>query len=158
MYKCGWSHCSYEGYYISDGQEKTRVGKRWYHKECAEERSCINDIITIFTEQVNANIEIPALRRVVNDIVFNDENPRPAQYVLFALNYAIEHPVMKLTYPQGLYRVCNSLDVLDAWKHRDDKKFVKTINSATFIAEDIKGTPTKQKQNNSGFSRILGRK
>lgn len=157
MVKCPWTHCNYNGC-ISDGQEKVKVGKRWYHKDCAEERDCINEIISVFTEQVNANIEISALRRVINDIVFNEDSPRPAQYVLFAVNYAIEHPVMKLTYPQGLYRICNSLDVIDAWKHRNDKQFKQMVSKTEFVAEDIKGTLTRQKQNNSGFSRILGRR
>ena len=43
MYKCGWSHC--EKVYIYDTDEKTKVGKRWYHAECAKERETIKDII-----------------------------------------------------------------------------------------------------------------
>jgi len=116
--KCGWTHCSC-GVTIYDDQEKVKIGKRWFHKECAEEKTLIEDIVTKFLEQVNP-AEIPVLRRVVNDIVFNEV--KPAQYVMFALDYAIAHPQMRLTYPAGLYRICNDLEVQKAWcKQQADK-------------------------------------
>ena len=116
--KCGWSHCNC-GTFIYDDQPKIKIGKRWYHEECAEEKTLIEDIVAKFLEQVNP-AEIPVLRRVINDIIFNEI--KPAQYVMFALDYAIAHPQMKLTYPAGLYRICNDLEVQKAWcKQQADK-------------------------------------
>lgn len=120
MQKCGWTHCSCGGY-IYDNQPKIRVGKKWYHEECAKDRELIQDIITKFIEQVN-DAQIPVLRKIVNDIIYNEI--KPAEYVMFALDYAIAHPEMKLTYPQGLYRICNAHDVLKAWTHKVAKEKV----------------------------------
>ena len=153
MLKCGWTHCEYG--YITDDQKKVKVGKRWYHEDCARERELINDIVTKFIEQVN-DAQIPVLRKVVNDIIYNEN--KPAEFVMFALDYAIAHPEVKLMYPQGLYRVCGSIDVLNAWKERQNKIFMKQIKPNSFVAEDIKGEESQlhKPKAQSGFGKILG--
>ena len=158
MHKCFWKHCSYGGY-ITDVNDEVTVGKHYYHKACANERQIIDDIITKFIEQVNP-AEIPVLRRVVNEIVFSDTKPVPAEYVMFALDYAITHPEVKLMYPQGLYRVCNSIDVLNAWKEHLNKQFMKTVDESKFVAEEVETTTLNKPKSSKGFGSILwqGRK
>lgn len=137
MLKCGWTHC---GQPIYDGQEKVKIGKRWYHAECAHEKELINDTITKFIEQVN-HTDITVLRKIINDIIYNEN--KPAEYVMFALDYAIAHPEMKLTFPQGLYRICNDQNVLHTWcKQQADKK----VGSHNIELKDIERTTTEIKK------------
>lgn len=143
MFKCGWTHCSCGGT-IFDNQKKVKVGKRWYHEECANERNMIQDIITKFTECVSSTVDVVVLRRVINDIVYNEENPRPVEYVMYALDYAIAHPQMKLTFAQGLYRICNNQEVIKTWRQNVANKQVgshkieiETIERPTTVYKPI---------------------
>ena len=141
--KCGWTHCSC-GYDIMQNDDtKVKIGKRWYHAECAKEKLLIEDIVSKFIEQVNP-AEIPVLRKVINDIVFNEL--KPAEYVMYALDYAIAHPQMRLTYPAGLYRICNDIDVQRTWcKNQADK----TVGSHKIDIKDTVTQPTVQLNNTS---------
>lgn len=86
---------------------------RYYHKDCLKQRNTINDIITLFTEQVNDKIVMSQLRNVINTLVFKEGYE--AEYVLYAVRYAINHPYMKLTYPAGIRRICLDQNVKSNW-------------------------------------------
>ena len=145
-FKCAWIHCGC-GYQIYDNQPKTKIGKRWYHEECAKEKTLIEEIITKFIEQIN-QAEIPVLRKVINDIIYNEN--RPAEYVMFALDYAIAHPEMKLTFPQGLYRICNDQIVLQTWcKQQADKQ----VGGHNIDLKDI-DRPTTEIKKRSGKTMV----
>ena len=154
-FKCGWTHCEWGGH-ISNNQEKVKVGKRWYHKECACERDCINDIITTFQENINENADIKVLRSVINNLIYDE--CKPAEYVLFSVRHAIAHPEFKLTFPQGIYRVCNHPDVLHAWQVQQNKKFMATVDQSKFVADNVAPTSVINKQKKTGFGTILGKK
>lgn len=143
-FKCAWTHCNC-GFHIYENQPKIKIGKRWYHEECAKEKTLIEDIVTKFIEQINP-AEIPVLRKVINGIVFDEQNPRPAEYVMYALDYAIAHPEMKLMYPQGLYRICNDLEVQRTWcMQQADKK----VGSHKINIENIQKPTTMIYKNNT---------
>lgn len=155
MYKCGWSHC--EKVYIYDTDEKTKVGKRWYHAECAKERETIQDIITKFIEYVDENVDVIMLRKIVNELIFT--NNYPAEYVMFALDYALQNPFIHLNYPGGLYKLCRSSDIMKAWKEHQDKEFMKTVDNSQFVAKDVEVTPLNHKPSKTGgFGSILWKK
>lgn len=86
---------------------------RYYHKDCLKQRNTINDIITLFTEQVNDKIVMSQLRNIINTLVFTEGFE--AEYVLYAVRYAINHPYMKLTYPAGIKRICLDHNVKSNW-------------------------------------------
>jgi len=147
MLKCGWTHCSC-GWTIFDNQKKVKVGKRWYHEECAKERDTIQSIITKFIENVNDTVDVVVLRKVINEIIYNDDNPRPAEYVMYALDYAIAHPEMKLTFAQGMYRICDNRDVLKSWcqKVADERVGSHTIQLQTVEQPQTEHNVTAKKR------------
>jgi hypothetical protein len=154
-YKCGWQHCD-KGC-INDDDAKVKVGQRWYHAECAKERSLIQDTITKFLEYVDNKADIIMVRRVVNNLVFTYKFS--AEFVMFALDYAIQHTEVKLTYPAGMYRVCRSSDVSNAWEQKKNREFMAHINKDQFVAKDVEVTPLVKKQTKTGgFSSILGKR
>lgn len=112
-YKCGWSHCKMDNI-IQEGDDFEIVGGKKYHKYCNFERENINKSIILFTEQINALISISRLRGVINTLIF--KNGFDSAYIVFAIKYAIEHPEYKLTYPEGLYRICKDQKIIGLWK------------------------------------------
>ena len=120
--KCAYAHCKHENKEIIDGEEYVVAGRYKYHKDCNQEREKINEIITIFIEQVNPNIVVNILRRTINNLI-NDSFE--VDYILFAVKYAVNHPEMKLTYPQGLYRICKDIDVLNGWQNLKVNQLLK---------------------------------
>jgi len=112
-YKCGWSHCKMDNI-IQEEDDFVVVGGKRYHKQCNCERENINKSITLFTEQVNDQIVMSQLRSVINNLIF--KQGFESDYVVFAIQYAIDHPEYKLTYPQGLHRICKDQEIIGLWK------------------------------------------
>lgn len=112
MPKCAWTHCPCNQV-IEDMSDAVKDKTRYYHKDCLKQRNTINDIITLFTEQVNDKIVMSQLRNVINTLVFKEGYE--AEYVLYAVRYAINHPYMKLTYPAGIRRICLDQNVKSNW-------------------------------------------
>lgn len=121
-YKCGWSHCKHDSI-ITQDQNFLKEKTRYYHVDCLEQKQTIEDIITIFLEQINPDIVISTLRSIVNTMVFKQGEDE--KYILFAIQYAVRHPEMKLTYPQGLYRIVKDKNVRESWKKMMAKKEYK---------------------------------
>ena len=112
MPKCAWTHCPCNQV-IEDMSDAVKDKTRYYHKDCLKQRNTINDIITLFTEQVNDKIVMSQLRNIINTLVFTEGFE--AEYVLYAVRYAINHPYMKLTYPAGIRRICLDQNVKSNW-------------------------------------------
>lgn len=154
-YTCGWSNCRC-GKIIRENDEKVKISTRYYHKQCAHEKETINEIIVLFCEQINSNIQTQVLRSVINTLIYKKNYD--VDYVMSALRYAVGHPEMKLTYPQGLYRICQDQKVKESWNKKQDELFVKKQASA-FVADNIIGQQTHyQPTNNNRFSSILKKK
>ena len=139
MPKCAWTHCPCNQV-IEDMSDAVKDKTRYYHKDCLKQRNTINDIITLFTEQVNDKIVMSQLRNIINTLIFTEGFE--AEYVLYAVRYAINHPYMKLTYPAGIRRICLDQNVLDIWEKTQNQKFMEQITSTTFIADDVRGEPS----------------
>lgn len=154
--KCRYSHCKHSTTDISQNEDFVQHGNAYYHCDCDAERLLFNDIITVFMEQVNAQISVAALRKVINDIVFNCG--MEAEYVMYALKYAISHPEIRLTYPGGMYRVCRDLKIQGLWKKEKVNKWAKNIDMNNFKADNVVGTVTqKNTKKLGGFGSILKR-
>lgn len=112
--KCAYSNCLHESKDILDGEDFKKENKKYYHTDCWNYKNKINEVITLFTEQVNSNIVFTVLRSIVNNLVFIQKYE--PEYILYAIKYAVDHPQMKLTYPPGLYRICKDVDVSESYK------------------------------------------
>lgn len=118
-HKCGWTHCPYNKI-IKPNEDIKKIGNRYYHAFCSHQKETIEEIVTMFVEQVNGDIVFTTLRGVVNTLIFKQEYD--CDYVLYSIRYAVNHPEMKLTYPQGLYRVVKDKSVSQSWaKLKADK-------------------------------------
>ena len=84
--KCRWSHCKHGG--EVDKSEAVQVGSAYYHKDCYTEKKSIEDISAVYTERVDPNPIIPAIRKVINDLVFN--KGYDAEYLLYAVKYCLD--------------------------------------------------------------------
>lgn len=154
-YKCAWKHCKFDNV-IKEDEDYEVINGRKYHRQCNCERENINQCITLFVEQVNDQIVMTQLRSVINNLIYNQGFE--SEYVVFSIQYAIEHPEYKLTYPQGLHRICKDQKIMDLWKNKQDQKIINSAKNS-FVADDIKGSNLERKVNNSSrFSRVLGKK
>lgn len=154
--QCRFKHCLHSSTEIKDGDDYVRNGSVYYHKDCNELREALNDTVTLFTEHVNNQVSLAELRKIINTLCFVDG--MDIKYIQFAINYAVDHPEFRLTYPAGLYRICRNLGIQAEWRSVRNKKWVSSIKEDSFVADDVRPTDTaKQKTKQRGFSRILGR-
>lgn len=121
-YKCAWLHCRMDNI-IQEDDDFVVVGGKRYHKQCNCERENINKSIVLFTEQVNDQIVMSQLRSVINNLIY--KQGFDSEYVVFAIQYAINHPEYKLTYPQGLHRICKDQTIIDIWRTQMANKLLQ---------------------------------
>ena len=119
MAKCRYKNCRHDGV-INDGDEIVMSGKVYYHKDCFEEKTKIEEIIHLFSTEVNKDVIFSQLRKVVNNLVCN-KNIEP-DFILFGIKYYLNNHI-PLTYPAGLYYVITSRDVNKAWKTKLAKEY-----------------------------------
>lgn len=154
--QCRFKHCLHSSTEIKNGDEYVKNGTMYYHKDCNELREALNDTATLFMECVNSQISVSELRKIINTLCFVDG--MDIKYIQYAINYAVTHPEYRLTYPAGLYRICRNLSIQAAWRSERNKKWMASVKTDAFVAEDVRPTDTvKEKPKQRGFSRILGR-
>ena len=152
--KCKYTHCRHESTEIKPGEAFDKIGRCYYHPDCNRERTKLSGIVSRFLEEVNSRVSVPELRKIITSLVYDEGYE--AEYVEFALGYALEHPEYRLTYPPGMYRVCRSRDVAAAWQKKQDGDFIRNVGSDAFVAEEKEIKKITRKKTVSGFRRILG--
>ena len=143
--KCAWSHCRHNNI-ISENEQYVKKSSKYYHFACDCERENINKSIILFTENVNDQVVMSQLRGIINNLIF--KQGFEAEYVVFAIKYAIEHPELKLMYPQGLHRICKDQNILNLWKKKqaDDMLRGQSINLQEIEEHKIEYNFTKKKR------------
>ncbi len=68
-YKCGYKHCVCESIMIP-ASESVVVGKRRYHKECAEMHSKIERIKRIYFDYIDDKSDYVQVVGVINNLIF----------------------------------------------------------------------------------------
>lgn len=143
--KCGYGHCLHGG--DVSKEEGVLVGKRYYHKDCLQEKNNIQAVLDLYVERVDHAPVFSYLRKTVNDIVYKHDVD--AGFLLFALRYYLDAG-KRLNYPSGLYYVVKDKGAIDAWT----KKSVKKIEFPK--PEDDGGASFKYKAKKTpGFEDIL---
>lgn len=154
--QCRFKHCLHSSTEIKNGDDFVKNGSWYYHKDCNDLRLALNDTATLFMEQVNNQVSIAELRKVINTLCFVDG--MDIRYIQFAIEFAVAHPEYRLTYPAGLYRICRNLGIQGEWIKTKNKKWFESIKKKEFVADDIRPSDSaKQKTKQRGFSRILGK-
>lgn len=109
---------------IEDGTE-VKIGKSYYHPECAKIKNDIAEIIKLFTDNVNKNVVYSALTRVINDIIFNKKIE--SGMLLYGLRQWISNKKV-LNYPGGLYYVIQDASVVKGWAELNARKIKQQMN------------------------------
>lgn len=128
--KCRWTHCRHDSRELSK-QDAILIGRNsYYHKDCYHEKETIEQVLTLYKEKIDPNPIWNYLRGVVNNLIFKNGNS--ADYVLFSLQYAVNHR-FNIRNPAGLYYIAKNSEIEDAWKRR---KATSSIKKTEFIVED----------------------
>lgn len=152
---CGYSHCKHENKEVSK-EDGIKVGNRYWHKDCYEESTTIREVIDIFKNKCNPQVVVPALRNVINNIVYKQGTD--VKLLLFGIKYYVNHRI-PLNYPGGLYYVLQNKDVQNEWKKVLSKQMKMEFHlDENMIKEEPINTNFKYKDTNkSKFSGILGK-
>lgn len=158
-FKCAYSHCKHGG--IVDEKEAVKVSTRYYHPDCLIEKNAMTEIVDVWFRRVDSKPIYTNLRRTISDLVYKDGND--AEYLLFALNYCIDHG-WTLRHPQGLRYVAKDTDAKDEWEKRKEQKTMielkeemkKMADSEPNDNWSLPDVPQQQKRNRTKVSNILG--
>lgn len=70
LYKCGYTHCEH-AYEKSPLSEMELVGKRYFHKDCAEIRDKIQVMVNYFYNYINDKVDYKTLVATINRLLFS---------------------------------------------------------------------------------------
>lgn len=132
VFKCGFRHCQHESCEVSQ-DEAVKVKNRYFHQDCAEIYSNIEEVKKLYYEKISNTVVMPQLVSVINNIVFNKKVD--SNYLLFAVKYAI-NTKRKINYPQVLHYIIDDYKIKDAWK----KKQLQAIKDVKFEAQPMSET------------------
>ena len=147
--ECKYTHCNHNTREIKDGEEFVKIGQWYYHKDCNNDRVCINQIIDVWKRSVDPHPIMGEIRRAINNIIKN-YNIRPQQ-LLFQLIWCLNNG-WDIKHTNGIYYVVKCDDALAAYKAANTPKF----NDTQFIAdEEEKKSDFEYKPQKVGFGKIL---
>lgn len=145
---CKYKNCLHESREIPIGEE-VQNHSVYYHKDCNEERICINQIIDIWKWSVDPYPIMAEIRRAINNITEN-YGVRPKQ-LLFHLTWCLNNG-WNIRHANGLYYVAKCEEAADAYKKANMPKFTdeQFVASNDEINNNFDYKPQK-----TGFGRIL---
>lgn len=143
---CRYKYCKHENKEITDNEQSIQSGRSYFHIDCYNEKDNIEKILSLFCEKINKNCVFAQLRSVVNNIVYTKQVS--AEYLLFALQYYIEHKI-PLNYPQGLYYVIQNKETKQAYDKLKSKnikqKMKESVDDEMTLESDFSYKVTKGK-------------
>jgi hypothetical protein len=114
-YVCGYAHCLHKNEKVID-VDSVVVGKRRFHKDCAEIRNHIEILKKLYFDYVE-NPKYVEVVGVINNIVFKKGvNPK---YMIFALKYIINKNV-RIKSPYFLHYLPKNNTILKLWKKEQE--------------------------------------
>lgn len=111
--KCAYRQCRCGGVVDITG-DFDKEGKSYYHKECNKERKDMIYLRSLWVECINRTVIYSELNKVLNDLVC--KRKLPMEYIIFVVEYVIDHDELKLQHPAGLRYYVNSDSIKAAYK------------------------------------------
>lgn len=112
---CGYSHCLHKGEKVID-EDSVVVGKRRFHKDCAETRDYIEILKKLYFDYVE-NPKYVEVVGVINNIIFKKGvDPR---YMIFALKHIISKNV-RIKSPYFMHYLPKNNTILKLWKNEQE--------------------------------------
>ena len=118
IFKCAFKHCRHSSCDVSQG-EAVKIGRRYYHRDCADTRNDIEIIKNLYCEKISNTVVIPLLLSVIDNIVFQKEID--SAYLLFALRFAITNKIV-INSPYGLHYIIDNYKIKNAWSKHEARK------------------------------------
>lgn len=87
-HKCAYVHCLHQGEPVGD-DEAVIIGSRYYHWDCAQTKSDIQELRDIYVSRIDPNVKIPVLGKVLNDLVFKYD--QPIEYLKFSIKHFADY-------------------------------------------------------------------
>lgn len=153
MYKCRWTHCKHDSRDIPNGEEVHGNGSAYYHKDCWDQKTTIDSILTTWSENIDAFVNMATLRSIVNNLVFKrgyDEH-----YILYLVKIGAREKW--LHYPYGLYKVVSQQRFIDDFNSMKAKQKIKDIKQEEVGGYEVDTGFKYGGGKKKGFGRILGR-
>lgn len=99
LYVCGYTHCLHPNEKATES-EMVLVGKKRFHKDCAEIREYIEEMKTLYFDNIDDKANYVEVISVLNNIIFKKGvDPR---YMIFAIKYIIKKKA-RLKSPYSLH-------------------------------------------------------
>lgn len=153
LYACRYSRCKHPNLMLPEDQMERR-GNFFYHPDCIAERETIDDIIRIYSEEIDSAVVFKYLRSVINNIIF--VKGVSAEYLLFAIKYAIRTK-RTIRSPAYLHYLVSDGRIKNAFqKSKTIKPIEPEIQFKDIAAEETEFTPSSI-ENKSGFTKIFAK-
>lgn len=150
--KCRFTGCKHETKEVRR-EDAVKIGTQYYHKDCYQTKLDIEETMTLFIQNVNPNVVVPQLRKVINTIVY--EKGIESAVLLFGVKYYITHKI-NLNYPGGLYYVIQNKEMLKEYDRLYRKKEVKAASEIRNEESTPEVTFTHRATKVKSFADILG--
>ncbi len=113
--KCRYANCEklHPSRIVSKSEALLYGRSTYYHPDCYEYSRNIQEIKVIFYNQINRNVVMSELGRIINKLIF--ERGFDPAFVKFAVEYCVELRPGKLQYPAGLYYIVEDKEIKKAW-------------------------------------------
>ena len=122
LYKCGYAHCQHDEE-KAPLSEMTRIGKRYWHKDCAEIKDKIDIAKKYYFDYIDDKNEYKVVVGVLNNIIFKKHYS--PDLVIFMMKYIVAHNC-KVKSPYVLHYVIKNRMLHDEFS--DDAKRMKVIS------------------------------
>lgn len=167
-FKCAFSHCMCNGGIVTE-DEAVKVNSRYWHKDCYEIRSLMDEVEELYLSYVSSVVPIRFLKRIINDIVFgkklmNEKVPKQqsdlaaARYLNFCMHYAVNHN-HRISAPPGLYYLIANERIKKAYEDEQNSQKEKQAREEERAEKVEIGVPvslaTPKPKSNAGFGDIL---
>lgn len=119
-YVCGYNHCLTPNDKVL-ASESVMVGKRRYHKECAELHARIERIKRIYFDYIDSKSDYVQVVGVINNLIFTKGNS--VDYVEFAMKYTLVYG-NKIKSPYILHTIISNGIVEKKYNDEKQKKDV----------------------------------
>ena len=112
VYQCPWPDCKHPSREILPG-EGVKVGKRWFHTDCAHQKQGMIAIRDYYYENINKMVVMKLLVHTIKNVVLvKGIDP---DYVLFTLKYAVKNNIPCKS-PLSMHYFVGSPRFQDAWE------------------------------------------
>lgn len=122
-YKCGYNHCLKPDEKVPES-ESVLVGKRRFHKECAELREQIERIKRIYFDHIDNKSDYVQVVGVVNHLIF--KKGYSADYIEFLLMY-LSIFYYNLKSPYALHRIAENSFIKEKYDNKQKKEGVVAL-------------------------------